>query len=213
MKPYKELQDYLQNKFSGLKLTQPLFFNEVPGLRFNLQDEQFELSGGVDYLIEVNKRVNKIFKTITDDEDNLILYYNCFTWKRRKIRKGNFLFKQLINPELVYQFRRSKDVEDKYWISDHSCQLIIMDKARNINFKNIFMSISNNDFYIKPRLDGELYIINKTKNSIFLMYDDRGCDLISYNIDLLKNYYVELTTLILEPNRAGIKERLEIMND
>jgi hypothetical protein len=40
------------------------------------------------------------------------------------------------------------------------------------------------------------------------MYDDRGCDIISSNVQLLKAYYKELSSLVLEVNRSEIIERL-----
>ena len=40
---------------------------------------------------------------------------------------------------------------------------------------------------------------------------NRGCDLISPNADLLKGYYIKLTNLVSEVNRAGIIQRLPLL--
>jgi hypothetical protein len=42
------------------------------------------------------------------------------------------------------------------------------------------------------------------------MYDDRGCDLVSTDIELLKKCYAQMSGLILKDNRSEIVERLNI---
>ena len=42
------------------------------------------------------------------------------------------------------------------------------------------------------------------------MYDDRGCDLISYDVDSLNEYYVKLSDLILEASRPQIMAQFHI---
>jgi uncharacterized SAM-dependent methyltransferase len=66
------------------------------------------------------------------------------------------------------------------------------------------------DFIRKPFIKGELYVVNLTKQTVTLMYDDRGCDLISPNASLLKYYYTKLTNLILEVIRPEIIQRLQL---
>lgn len=66
------------------------------------------------------------------------------------------------------------------------------------------------DFNRIPSITGELFVVNRTKQTVMLMYDDRGCDLISSNSELLKGYYESLTGLILEVNRPEIIKRLQI---
>jgi hypothetical protein len=215
MNLFAELKCYLDSNFSGLKLIQPLFFKEAPGLRFDLQDATLE-TGEDPYFAEVVRRMDSIQSFTMSDSDIVMLLYQKYTYKRQKIRLTNYLFKQINKRTASVQFKRNMspvtDV-DGYFTrpADGSCQVVIKDFAGNINFHNLYLAISHGDFGCEPLLtacDGELYIINLSRNTVTLMYDDRGCDLVSYDIHLLKCYYKELSHLILEANRSQILERL-----
>jgi len=217
MKLFTELRTYLDTNFNGIKLLQPLFFNDIPGLRFDLQDTTFE-TGNRNYFIEVVKRMDRIHYATISDSDVIMLLYQKYAFKRRKIRLGNYLFKQINHSTANIEFRRNnQSITGKYGDdlspSDGSCQVIIKDKACNINFHNLYVAVSHMDFGVEPYLtntDGELFIVNLTRNTITLMYDDRGCDIISLDASLLKSYYNALSNLILEPNRPQIIEQLQI---
>ncbi|MVN91068.1 DUF3885 domain-containing protein [Mucilaginibacter aquatilis] len=209
---FKQLRDILSDLFNGLTLVQPLFFNEIPAIRFELQPKIFD-TGNDEYMLEVAKRINRISSLVISSDDQIFLYYNFNTWRKRKIRKWGYLFKQFRNnTKLEYQFRKRKHptYNNGFHKAEGACQLIVKDKACNINFENIFTSIANNDFFIKPRIEGELYIVNETKKCILFMYDDRGCDLVSYDILFLQNIYTEFSQFVLEANREEIKRRLLI---
>lgn len=209
---FKQLRDILANHFNGLKLTQPLFFNEIPAIRFELQPRLFD-TGDDEYMLEVAERINRISSFVISNDDEMLLYYNFYSWRKRKIRKRGYLFNQLrSSSKLQYQFRKRNHPTYNHGFhkAEGACQLIIKDKACNINFKNIFTGIANNDFFIKPRIEGELYIVNESKKCILFMYDDRGCDLVSYNVPFLRKVYDEFSEVVLEVNREDIKRRLSI---
>jgi hypothetical protein len=212
MNLFNQLTSYLNAHFSGIKLKQPLFFSGVPGLRFDLQEEYADKSSDA-YFDEVVRRMGEIHDVTISPVDDILILYQTYTFKRRKIRKYNYLFKQFEANTASIQFKRNKTIiyeDGPYCKADKSCQVIISDKAENINFSHIYLSIANMDFNRKPFIKGELYVVNLTKQTVTLMYDDRGCDLISPNADLLKGYYKNLTKLILEVNRPGIIQRLQL---
>jgi hypothetical protein len=217
MNLFQELRNYLDANFKDLKLTQPLFFKDIPGLRFDLQNPGLDTSENA-YFTEVVERMDKIHSVITDEQDVIMLLYRKYAFKRGKIRKTNYLFKQLNASTSNIQFKRNKKSArnlygDFAYPSDGYCQVVIKDRGGNINFHNLYVAISHMDFGRIPLLsarDGELYIVNLSKNTIMLMYDDRGCDLVSFDVDLLQRYYNELSDLILEVNRPQIIERLQL---
>ena len=163
------LNKYLDVNFKGIKLHQPLFFKEVPGLRFDLQDSSFETRRSLNFE-EVVNRMDRIHQATSSDNDSVILLYQKYCYKRNKIRSGNYLFKQFQKDTAIIQYRRKKrSVTDQNGDfnrpSDGSCQVVIKDIAANINFHNLFMATSHMDFGVEPLiypLDGELYIINTT---------------------------------------------------
>lgn len=217
MNLFTDLAIFFNNNFEGAKLFRPLFFNGIPALRFDLQDPLLDTDDDA-YFTEVVKRMYRIHAATTSANDSIILLYQKYTDKRRKIRKKNYLFKQLNPYTASIQFKRNKrpviDIDRAFARpADGSCQVIIKDKASNINFHNLYIATSHMDFNRIPLLTphgGELYIVNLSRNTVTLMYDDRGCDLISPNVDLLRSYYNELSDLILEDNRAQILKTLKV---
>lgn len=212
MNLFSQLSSFLDAYFNGKKLKQPLFFSGFPGLRFELQGEKADTSNNA-YFDEVVRRMGEIHAVTVSPDDDILILHQKYVFKRRKIRKYNYLFKQFEASTASMQFKRSKTIiydDGPYSKGDKSCQVIITDKAANINFSAIYLSIANMDFNRRPFIKGEVYVINLTKQTVTLMYDDRGCDLISPNADLLKGYYKKLTNLILEVNRPEIMQRLQV---
>ena len=150
--------------------------------------------------------------TINSDDEILILH-QIYVFKRRKIRKYSYLLKQFEASSASMQFKRNKTSIYNEWPNrkgDRSCQVIIGDRAAYINFNAIYLGIANMDFNRRPFIEGEVYVLNLTKQTVTLMYDGRGCDLISPNAELLGKYYKKLTNLILELNRPEITQRLQV---
>jgi hypothetical protein len=209
---FHNLTSYLDANFKGFQIKKPLFFSGFPALRFDLQDENLDTCDNA-YFDEVVKRMKNIHAVSIDGDDDIAIFYRKYTYKRRKIRKHNYLFKQINANTARVQFKKNKTIiyeDGPYRKADNSSQAVIYDKAANIKFSNIYLSIANTDFNRRPSIDGELFVVNLTKQTVMLMYDDRGCDLISPNIELLKGYYNSLTGLILEVNRPEIIQRLQI---
>jgi len=212
MNLFHNLSCYLDANFKGFQIKQPLFFLGFPALRFDLQAENLHTCDNA-YFDEVVKRMKKIHAVSIDGDDDIAIFYRKYTYKRRRIRKYNYLFKQIDTNTARVQFKKNRTIiyeDGPYRKADNSSQAVIYDKAANVNFSNIYLSIANADFNRRPYIDGELFIVNLTKQTVMLMYDDRGCDLISPNLELLKEYYYSLTGLILEVNRPEIIRRLQL---
>lgn len=212
MNLFSQLSSFLDAYFNGIKLKQPLFFSGFPGLRFDLQDQKADTSND-HYFDEVVRRMGEIHAVTISPDDDILILYQKYVFKRRKIRKNNYLFKQFEANTARIQFKTNKTLiygDGPYCKGEKSCRVIITDKVANINFNAIYLSIANMDFNRRPFINGEVYVVNLTKQTVTLMYDDRGCDLISPNAELLKGYYKKLTNLILEVNRPGITQRLQV---
>jgi len=140
-----------------------------------------------------------------------------FDWKykRRKIRFGNFIFKQidkLRKAELYY----SKE-QGLYCPDDNYDVAIIKLTSDRINLENIFTAIGHSDFPPRqPRLDNsrsltskEVYFLNIGKKFIFHMYDDRGLDIIAKDKETLRSIYERHSDLILSYDREQIDKQFE----
>jgi len=200
---FTDLNLYISDKFDGLFP----FFRGLPYLRFDLQDVVVEAGTSPAYFDEVLRRMALVQQVTIDPDDDIIMHYITVLRKRRKLRLSNYLFKQFDLNTVAYQFERKPIWKSRGY---KPLQILFEDKAYNINFSGIFTGIAHHDFAIEPRIEGEMRIINKTKNTIIHMYDDRGCDIVSKDINLLKDYYFKLNDLILEYNRTEIVQRLGI---
>ena len=65
-------------------------------------------------------------------------------------------------------------------------------------------AICNQDMGIKPRIFHRVYFININKNTIFHIYDDRGCDVLATSPNTIRNMYYTYNDWILEYDRNKI---------
>ena len=91
-------------ELSKLKLEKPLFYNCNIGIRFEIGPESISLWKDSDhkyinskYFEEALTRALSIFHTVFDKDDSISITYQIYSDGRRKIRKGNYLFKQIDN--------------------------------------------------------------------------------------------------------------------
>ncbi len=203
-------------EFSDIKLEKPLFYNCDIGIRFEIGPENIPLWKDSDrmninpkYFEEALKRALSIFNTLFDESDNLSIAYQIYSDGRRKIRKGNYLFKQIDDLE-------SKKVEN----SDH--RDIYMDtidfkrqcwrrvtisnlKTSDVKIGNILEAMINTDFSIQqPSLPGECFFINHDKCIVLNLYDDRGMDVIASDKKALAALYKTHNSWILDYDREKI---------
>lgn len=212
-----QLKMFLGIFFDGLNLKRSLFYSGIPALRFDLQDESAEPPDNR-YFEKVLKRMSAIHDEVFVADEYVWLIYQKDTRKREKIRKRGGIFNYINLNTANFQFKRNSKAiysyqGDKNDKAQHSCQLIIIDKAKNIDFNGLFSSIANKDFNRKSILDGDLYMLWPEKQIIVCMYDDRGCDIISEDLALLRFYYHKLSSLILEYDRKEILKVLESANN
>ena len=206
---FKEYNNYLTDYFPGLRIQPPLYFKGKFGLRFDLQVGE---TATADYFEEVISRSKSLFESSFSSTDNVFLLYMKPKWKKRKIRFGNYCFKQvdqLDRAEVSYSI-----VNNIYEKGDAHNVAILKLTTERISYLNILTAIANTDFPPRqPRFQmfgGEkVYFINASKNLIFYMYDDRGLDIIASKADILKPIYSKFNGWILDTNRTQIDEMFQ----
>lgn len=208
----------MSDNFEHFTLQTPLYFRWKFGLRFNLQVGETNTD---DYFAEVYKRATHLFKSSFDSNDQLLLVFFDYKYRRRKIRFSNYIFKQINNlkkAEVSYlKAKRLYEPNDKFDIRNIA---LIKLTADRINYGNILSAIGHSDFPPRrPRLDKngvftnkEIYFINIDKKLIFHMYDDRGLDMISADLDSLRPIYKEYNDWILDCNKNEIDKQFEKKN-
>ena len=212
-------QEYIEflndNFFKGFQLRKPLFYSWDYGLRFDLQVGETNTD---QYFNEVVRRSATLFEIAFDSLDSVYFVLMDREFKRNKIRFSNYAFRQLsglLKSEISYTKATNlyypNDKFDKRNIA------IIKLSPDRINFRNILTAIAHSDFPPrKPRLDElgmftakEVYFVNIDKKLVFNMYDDRGLDIISSDIETLRPIYTKYKNWLLEYDKKQMDKIFE----
>lgn len=138
-----------------------------------------------------------------------------YRYKRRKIRFGNFVFRQ-INKLDKREISYSK--ENGLYEPGLNYNVAVIELTSNrINHKDILTTIGHSDFPPRePRLDKnsvltskEVYFVNADKKLIFHMYDDRGLDIIATDKETLKPIYAKHNDWLLDYDRERIDKQFQ----
>ncbi|NYF26122.1 DUF3885 domain-containing protein [Sporosarcina sp. JAI121] len=208
------LNDYMSEKFPNLKLKPPLFYNWDTGIRFELgnPDDNDEVS----YMKTVYHRSLSIFKSLHSVDDEIVIVANVHhddeqnLLKRRKLKIFNHYIKsknvlyRLQHKVIPYVF------EDEYDIYDFETHRYTLQcNVSDVKYINFIKAICNHDMDIKPKIYHDVFIINKTKNTIFHIYDDRGCDVLSLDKESLGHLYKKYNDWILDYDRSAIDKTFQ----
>jgi hypothetical protein len=192
--------------FSNLKIQKPLFYNWPIGLRFEIGPPEIGTGIGLNdlYFKEAHKRSVAIFEACFANGDEIIVVYQQYSDGRKKIRKSNYVLKQIEKNGKFEQY----DVRDIYEL-EYKCKcwkrVIVQGLKRDdINYSNILLALVNTDFARRPSTNGECYFINSTTGLILNLYDDRGMDVISKTSEVLKPIYERFNDWLLDYDRKDM---------
>ena len=207
------LNSYLNINFKNLKLERPLFYSWNVGIRFEIGPSDIGVWKDFDneiinnnYFSIANEKAIKIFDNLFQDQDEIIFVYQHFSDGRKKIKKGSYILQQI------------NDLDSKHIVYSNIKDIYDLDKKRycfkrlsvcvcknEINYQSILEGMINTDFRIrKPSIYGDCFFINKSKNIILFLYDDRGMDVIAKDKTSLMNLYSKFNEWILDSDRENI---------
>jgi len=196
------MNSYLDENFPKLKIEKPLFYNWPIGLRFEIGQDELEVSD--EYFNAAHERAVSIFESVFGHNDEIELIYQQYSDGRKKIRKGSFIFKQ-IEPTKngLTKYSDVRDIYDLNYKSECWKRVNIPSLSlKSINYKNILLSLIHTDFSCRsPSISGECFFINKSKNIIVNLYDDRGMDIISASKNELISMYNKYNDWLLNYDR------------
>lgn len=205
------------SEFSEIDFEKPLFYKCDVGLRFEIGPENIELWKNYDlkilnpeYFEEAFKRAFCIFTDAFSPDDNISIVYQIFSDGRKKIRKGNFIFKQIKNlSSREIKFSDHRDIyTDELDFSKTCWKRVKISKLKlcDVNVKNILEAMINTDFSIRqPSLPGECFFINHDKDMMLNLYDDRGIDIIASQKEVLNPLYDKYNSWILDYDKKKIE--------
>lgn len=212
------LEKYMQGNFPNLELRPPLFYNWEIGIRFEL---------GVDYnstyayknspyLKGVYKRAITLFEALHSPNDDiyLVMDVNDFADGKTSKRKLN-IFSKYVKEKAVLSKVQKNTIpyifpEDNLGGKYRTHRLILKCKITDFEYKPMLKAICNQDMGIKPSISHRVYFINRNKNTIFHVYDDRGCDLLATTPETIRDMYEDYVDWILDYDRERIDKVFNI---
>ena len=201
-----------------VKLERPLFYNNTYGLRFEVGPKNLDIwadEGNTalneEYFNVALIRASEIFNAAFASTDDISISYQIPSDGRKKIKKRNFIFKQISNlKSRVVEYSEHKDIYPENIDYKRECWRRVTVsgiKTSDVNVKAIFHSLINIDFPPRvPRISGECYLINLTKGLVLNLYDDRGMDVISIKKEPLLKLYQSHNEMLLDYDRDRIDE-------
>ncbi|SFS70045.1 DUF3885 domain-containing protein [Marininema halotolerans] len=194
------IDEYMMKHFPGLSLEPPLFYNWNIGIRFELGDPHEE--DEKKYMERVLKRGLTLLKALHQNHDELFIVCYYDKLKREPYKKVNAFNRSMRNKHVKYQmhhqvfpFREPEEDEDDEY---ETHRLLLKCEVQDVNLpKMIRRFFYRNDM---PRL----YFVNIKRGTIFSIYDDRGCDLVSTKKENIEEIYYTFNEWILDWDRSRI---------
>jgi hypothetical protein len=192
----KEIYNYLNAKF-------PEYWSDI-NIRFELGEPY--RNGSNRRINQVNKRVNTIFEEIFKPDDRI--YIIIKDW-------GHYEDPMFGNttPEYLYELLQGRKIEEVVLFDidedeDEEGNSIEVKKeyrfrvltglVSSFPYKKIFEGISHYEQGREPSIGQIVYILNKDKDILFHMYDDRGCIAHAISKEILKSLYVKYNDWLVD---------------
>lgn len=168
-------------------------------IRFELGLTQLE---GKAYFEEINYRATAIINALFDKNEEILLI-NCIP-NRIDDKKVHLpkMRRFIRNKKLIYGLK-CKSVPDEFDEELEIKEYRLNVKKEDIRLHDLIQSIYNQNGY------GFVYLVNVTKETVFHMYDDRGCDVYSLDKEKLQPLYSNFRSWILDYDRIKIDQKFE----
>lgn len=202
--------------YKDINIEIPLFYNNEFGLRFEIGPPEIAVWKDCErrilnkmYFDTALERASNIFEQVFATDDEISIVYQVFLNRRNKIRKKNFIFKQISKIEqrnIIITKYRSLDTENFDCVSYHWNKAIISElKTKDVNIRNLLLGLINTDFSMnQPAIRGQCFFINHTKDIVLNLYDDRGMDIVALEKRALEDLYISHSECVLEYDRERI---------
>lgn len=223
-----ELNQYLATNFPELILKPSLYLQWPIGIHFELGEGIDSFKDGIDELnlerfFRVYRQAMSIFNDIFAAQDEMILVTNVYQLKAYKTRKHRIgvYHRYLKNKALKTHLKQEtlpylfEDEEEALHV--YTSRFSLKCRKQDINYLSLIKAVCNEDFPLKPKLGGvygsyypDVFFINVTKNIIFFIYDDRGCELIACDKETIRSLYEKYDGWVDEYDREEINRRFRL---
>ncbi|WP_142346708.1 DUF3885 domain-containing protein, partial [Bacillus toyonensis] len=159
-----------------------------------------------------------LFEDIFLKEDVVFIVANVYRFKKENIKtpqKINIYNKYIKKRDLKFRIRQEmlpflfEDKEaDLYCTSQFSLKCL----AEDIKYEPLIQAVNHEDFPdLYPRFGRkkevsypDVFLINATKDIVMFIYDDRGCEVIAKNKEIIRGLYEKYKEWIPDYERESI---------
>lgn len=188
------VKDYLSETFHNLDLIPSIYHQWHNGIHIELGEDIYQLLDDNQINMElfhlVYSQTSTIFNALFDTDDELYLVTNLYKMKNTKGKKAHVFKPYVRNKDLLYKIQVQTLpypfdlLEDDKELFEYQ-QLSLLCKPKDIRIPALLKAACNKDFpTLKPRFNAfvdypDIFFINKSKDIIFFIYDDRGCEILT----------------------------------
>ncbi|QHJ69938.1 DUF3885 domain-containing protein [Planococcus halotolerans] len=208
-----KLQSFMDQSFNSLELAPALFYAWEPGLRFEISNPKLSYAEP-GYLAQAFERATALFDAAFNEDDEILFVTDLITG-----RNNSFIRKKPLN---VYQ-KYIKQPQALYKLQLEDIQLSEFDEGnikvrrfsyacrkKDIRYPQLLQAICYQDFNHPSIItsyqgsSAQVYLINVSRQLIYHLYDDRGCDIISADKEGIRFLYEQYNDWILDYDREKI---------
>lgn len=206
------LNGYMLETFPNLELRPPLFYNGDIGIRFKLgvNYDYNNIYENCPYLEGVYNRAITLFQSLHSKTDDIyiVVDVNDFADGETFKHKLNIFSKYVKEKSDLFKLQKNtipyvfpEDDEDGLYKTH---RFTLKCKVSDLKYIPMLKAICNQDMGIKPSIFHRVYFININKNTIFHIYDDRGCDVLATSPNTIRDMYHTYNDWILDYDRNKI---------
>ncbi|EJQ44579.1 hypothetical protein IEE_02769 [Bacillus cereus BAG5X1-1] len=220
-----QLKEYMNQTFPGVTLVPYIYFQWETHLHFDFGKDKYQNVEGTDdlnmeYFSQLYTCNKYLFEDIFSKEDTVFLVTNVYRFKQENIK----------NPQKINVYNRFIKKRDlKFHIRQETLPFLFEDEeadlyctyqfslkcfAGNIKYEPLIQAANHEDFPdLRPRLGRkkeisypDVFFINVTKDIIMFIYDDRGCEVIAKNKEMIRHLYEKYKEWIPDYERESIAD-------
>ncbi|MFF2880386.1 DUF3885 domain-containing protein [Bacillus thuringiensis] len=203
-----QLKEYMNQTFPGVTLVPSIYSQWENHLHFDFGKDKYQIVEGTDdlnmeYFSQLYTDNKYLFEDIFLKEDVVFVVANVYRFKKENIKtpqKINIYNKYIKKRDLKFRIRQEtlpflfEDEEaDLYCTSQFSLKCL----AEDIKYELLIQAVNHEDFPdLYPRLGRkkevsypDVFLINATKDIVMFIYDDRGCEVIAKNKEIIRGLY------------------------
>ncbi|MBF7149178.1 DUF3885 domain-containing protein [Bacillus toyonensis] len=218
-----QLKEYMNQTFPGVTLVPSIYSQWENHLLFNFGKDKYQIVEGTDdlnmeYFSQLYTYNKYLFEDIFLKEDVVFIVANVYRFKKENIKtpqKINIYNKYIKKRDLKFRIRQEmlpflfEDKEaDLYCTSQFSLKCL----AEDIKYEPLIQAVNHEDFPdLYPRFGRkkevsypDVFLINATKDIVMFIYDDRGCEVIAKNKEIIRGLYEKYKEWIPDYERESI---------